>query len=303
MTSADVLPPVIGSRNYAGTIQTDFVAEKILSRQLNCPGASAVAHDISAIKGHSLTRIRNLQLHFSWNMGYVGGIARAGAKTMLYDSRPRYLYVVSSPLEIEFEMERSSFRELAVEYDRPFLLRCCESADRAIFEIPDEWDYDDPLCWELAGVIQKECMAGTPRGLLYAETSLTLLALHFIRNSGMRHRVPRFGERGGLSPSVLRRCCDYMTQHLNEDISLLDLAVMVGLSPGHLASAFKKSMGIPPHTWLWRKRMEKAKELLRNQRLDIPTIATSVGYGNPSAFGVAFRRLTGRAPSVWRRNI
>jgi AraC family transcriptional regulator len=221
----------------------------------------------------------------------------------VYGNRARYLYVAGSPLEIEFDMERSSFKELAIEIDQSFLLRICETVDPMAAEIPDIWDHNDPLCWELAKVICDECVAGAANGSIYGETAMTLLALQIVRKLAARDRSPNFYMRGGLSPSILRRSCEYMIEHLDKDISLREMGELVGLSPGHFAYAFKRSTGVPPHAWLRRKRIEKAKELLRDRHLDVTMVARLVGYGSLSSFGVAFRKETGRTPMTWKRSL
>jgi AraC family transcriptional regulator len=296
-------PAVIGTKGFRGTVRTTFAAKSIISNQLRWPGASAAVHAIDSIEGYSLTRIKNLQLHFSWNMGYVGGVAHAGKHVKRYENRAKYLYVVASPLEVGFEMEKSTFKELAVEFDPSFLLRSSEVADPRAMEIPDTWDYDDPLCWEIASVIYNECSKGAPNGSIYGETAMTLLALQTLKHLGTRHRSPMFGVRGGLSPTVLRRACAYMDSHMGEDISLSEVCAVAGLSPGHFAYAFRRSMGISPHAWLRHQRIEKAKDLLRNRKLDIGTIALRVGYANQSAFGVAFKKETAGSPADWRRSL
>lgn len=294
-------PAFIGTSNFRGTIETDFVAEQISSRELAFSGVSVVAHNVLGIKGHSLNSIHGLQLHFSWNTGYVSAAAKAGRQTLSYDNRPRYLYIISSPVEVEFELRPSKFKELAVQFEPSYLLKCCEAAAPAALEMKDAWDYRDPVCWEIAGVLFEECFSGAPNGLLYSESMLTFLALHVVRKLGVYQRLPRFSGRGGLAPTVLRRCCDYMLEHLADDVSLADLGALAGLSPGHLAAAFKQSMGMPPYAWLRQRRIARAMELLRDPRLDMSTIATCVGYENLSAFGAAFKKVTGRAPAGWRR--
>ncbi|WP_213736190.1 AraC family transcriptional regulator [Bradyrhizobium sp. dw_411] len=92
-----------------------------------------------------------------------------------------------------------------------------------------------------------------------------------------------------------------MNSRLGDDIALSELAAVSGLSAGHFAFAFKQSMGISPHGWLRRQRIDVAKTLLRNQQLSLSSIATSVGFGNQSAFGVAFRKETRMTPTAWRR--
>jgi AraC family transcriptional regulator len=290
----------IGTRNHIGTIRSNFTAEAIVSRQLGWPGAIAIAHRITGIKGESLVGVRNFQMHFSWNTGFVDGIAWAGGREMQYDNRSQYMYVVSSPIEIEFNMKKSNFNELAIEFDGSFLSRCNELVEPDALEIPDTWDYQDPLCWQLGEVIYNECEAGAPSGRMYGETAMTLLALQVVKNLATRHRSGSFYTRGGLPPNLLTKSCDYMILHLHEDISLHEIAEIAGLSPGHFAHAFKISAGIPPHQWLRRKRIERAKELLRNKSMTIAAIASCVGYRTQSAFGVAFKKETGRAPLDWR---
>jgi AraC family transcriptional regulator len=293
-------PSVIGTRSFKGTVRTDFAAEKIVSRHLSCSGARAAAHQIESIEGCSLVKIKSLQLHFSWNKGHVSGITRTGVRSRSYDNRPRYLYVVSSPAELQFEMEKSTFNELAIEFDQSFLWRTCEAPDSKPIEIPETWACEEPLYWEIAEVIYEECMQGARNGSLYAETALTLLALHLARNAG-NSRVPNLVGRGGLSPTGLRRSCEYMVGRLDEDVPLAAVAFVTGFSPGHFAYAFKRSTGISPHAWLRHQRIEKAKDLLRDHSLEITTIASAVGYATQSAFGVAFKKETGRTPLEWRR--
>jgi AraC family transcriptional regulator len=130
---------------------------------------------------------------------------------------------------------------------------------------------------------------------------VTFLVLHVARNLSNYARPANLRERGGLPPAILRRVCEYMVSRLDDDVSLSEVASISGLSPGHFAFAFKQSMGIAPHAWLRRERVDTAKTLLRNRDLSVAAIATSVGFANQSAFGVAFRKETGLTPTAWRR--
>jgi hypothetical protein len=195
---------VIGTRNFKGTVITDFAAEKIVSHHLSCSGARAAAHQIESIEGCSLVKIKNLQLHCSCNVGQVSGIARTGVRLRSYNNRPRYLYVVSSPAELPFEMEKSTFKELAIEFDPSFLWRTWEAPDSRAIEIPEMWVCEESLYWDLAEVLYEECMQGARNDALYAERALTLLALHLARNAG-NCRARNLAARGGLSPAEVPR--------------------------------------------------------------------------------------------------
>jgi AraC family transcriptional regulator len=149
-------------------------------------------------------------------------------------------------------------------------------------------------------VIYDECIGRAPQGTLYTETAATLLAMHLVRNLSTVARLLKEIRRGGLSPSRLRRACDYMMSHLGEDISLHEVAASLQLSTGHFATAFKQSLGVAPHAWLRRQRIERAKTLLHDPNLDLTRMAMILGYANQSSFGVAFKRETGLTPLQWQ---
>ena len=67
------------------------------------------------------------------------------------------------------------------------------------------------------------------------------------------------------------------------------------------SGAFKAALGCAPYAYLTQKRMDYAQDLLMTA-IPITEIAFSVGYSNPSKFSAAFRKLTGKTPSEWRKN-
>jgi AraC family transcriptional regulator len=294
-------PAVLGAHDFKGTLRSTLEKSLGLSRQIVWPGASAAAHVIDSVEGDSLVRAQNAQLHFTWNSGYIGGIARCGGVVRAYGNRPCRATVIPAGCEVDYIMERSNFRLLSIEFAPQFLLRSCELEHLKNIEIVESWDYDDPLCWELAKAIYKECADEAPQGFLYSETAMTLLALQVARKLSTHAPPSKFIGRGGLSPVLLRRACEYMMQRMCDNISLQEVAAAVALSTGHFAFAFKRSLGMAPHAWLRRRRIDQAKRLLRETELGLTAIALSVGYANQSAFGVAFKKETGHTPADYRR--
>jgi AraC-like DNA-binding protein len=106
--------------------------------------------------------------------------------------------------------------------------------------------------------------------------------------------------RGGLSPAMKNRVCDFIESHISEKISLDALSSMAGLSPHHFARAFQQSLGIPPHRYLLRRRLEHVEQMLRNTQLPLSHIALAVGFSDQSHLNRHFRRLTGMSPSLAR---
>ena len=108
---------------------------------------------------------------------------------------------------------------------------------------------------------------------------------------------------GGLSPNALRRAIERMRSDSDADVSLGALASDAGLSRFHFCRAFKESTGLSPHAWLRQHRLEQAMNMLRDTDATVVSVAAELGYGSQTAFAAAFRKLTGEAPSSWRRRV
>jgi AraC family transcriptional regulator len=137
---------------------------------------------------------------------------------------------------------------------------------------------------------------------LEADSLLSALATLLVQVSYIR--PPQRQTTGGLAPWQLRRVTDHMGNHLDRDVTLAELAALVGLSPHHFCRAFATSTGLPPHRWLVERRVERAKEMMAaHPRLGLTEVALAVGYAGQSALATAFRRVTGTTPSAWRRQV
>ncbi len=109
--------------------------------------------------------------------------------------------------------------------------------------------------------------------------------------------------RGGLSPAAARRVQLYVTAHLDRPIRIADLAGRAGLSAFHFARAFKITMGVTPLDFVRDRRIDRARELLRDSELGLAAIAEATGLGSQSRFTTVFRRATGFTPAAYRRGL
>ena len=107
--------------------------------------------------------------------------------------------------------------------------------------------------------------------------------------------------RGGLSPGVLRRVCEHVDAHLEQNIDLERLADIAGLSRCHFARAFKQSMGAAPHSYVMSRRLARAQELLAGTARSLAEIALATGFSDQSHFTRAFSGAVGTSPGAWRR--
>ncbi|TDD68987.1 AraC family transcriptional regulator, partial [Actinomadura darangshiensis] len=78
------------------------------------------------------------------------------------------------------------------------------------------------------------------------------------------------------------------------------LAAQAGMSRAAFAQRFAALVGRPPLGYLTDWRMTLAADLLRDTRHTVATVARQVGYQDPFAFSVAFKRARGHTPTAWR---
>lgn len=131
---------------------------------------------------------------------------------------------------------------------------------------------------------------------MHCESFLLLAVRHLIeRHARIRGQIPATGREG----SAVRRAREYLEAHYPENISLTQLSALTSRSPFHLARAFSKEVGLPPHAYLESVRIRHARELLRSGTTVVET-ALAVGYPDQSHFTNRFRRLTGYTPGLYR---
>ena len=84
-------------------------------------------------------------------------------------------------------------------------------------------------------------------------------------------------------------------------MQLNEVARECRLSVSHFSRAFRRSMGVAPHSWLLTRRVEAAKEKLRDDRLTLLDVALACGFADQSHLTRVFTRVVGISPGAWRR--
>ena len=196
-------------------------------------------------------------------------------------------------------------RGVSVAIERRITDALCRQADLdpEAVEYVSAFDFPqgDPTLERLALALKAEARSGFDGlGRVYAETIMQALAAHLVRHY-TASPVP-IGTRGGIPRARLRRVEAYARAHLAGDLSLDDLAGVVGLSPFHFARAFRQTTGETPFGFVRRLRMEAAAALLRaHLHWSVVAVALAVGYRSPTSFSAAFRAHWGASPSAYRR--
>ncbi|MFN3432531.1 MAG: response regulator, partial [Candidatus Sericytochromatia bacterium] len=106
--------------------------------------------------------------------------------------------------------------------------------------------------------------------------------------------------RPGTRHPVMGPVFSFIQAHLEEAISLREVAEAVGYSPGYLTQVVRQETGQPVTQWIAGIRMAKAKRLLSETTLPIAEIAQAVGIEDAGYFARQFRKHVGVAPGAWR---
>ena len=103
-----------------------------------------------------------------------------------------------------------------------------------------------------------------------------------------------------LTLTALRRAHDLIDRDYAEPLDLDAMAREAGYSRFHFARAFTAAYGETPRAYLTRRRIERAKTLLRTANLSVTEICFLVGFASLGSFSTRFRALVGRSPSEYR---
>ncbi|MDF2804231.1 MAG: hypothetical protein K0S61_4136 [Anaerocolumna sp.] len=93
----------------------------------------------------------------------------------------------------------------------------------------------------------------------------------------------------------------YIIRCIYEACTVADVAKFVGIQPTYLAKIFKEEVGISPHEYIRKKKMEEAQRLLKYYDYSISEISDALGYCNIAHFSGTFRQWCGLSPKEYRK--
>jgi AraC family transcriptional regulator len=100
-----------------------------------------------------------------------------------------------------------------------------------------------------------------------------------------------------LAKDALRRVIEYTNAHLSEPIDIDTLATISHLTPFHFTRMFSKSVGMTPHQYVVRLRLQRALRLIREDRLGLAQVAVDTGFADQAHMSRWFKRVYGVSPS------
>lgn len=106
---------------------------------------------------------------------------------------------------------------------------------------------------------------------------------------------------GGLLAWQVRKVQEYVDAHIAGRVHVLNLSAVVNLSEAHFARMFKQTLGLTPHAFVLRRRLELAAQLMLESTESLTDIALDCGFTDQAHLCKQFRRSMGGTPAAWRR--
>ncbi|MGZ3268861.1 MAG: helix-turn-helix domain-containing protein [Reyranella sp.] len=113
------------------------------------------------------------------------------------------------------------------------------------------------------------------------------------------HSLLRHLERPALAPRALRRACEYIDAHLEDVVSVGDVARAASVGVRALELGFARHLGLSPMRYFRDRRLDAARRDLCSavNRPRVADVALKWGFSNPGQFAKAYRERFGELPS------
>jgi len=206
-----------------------------------------------------------------------------------------------TPSEWEIKEKDNAF---ALSISPELLGRVAEELDieASRIEIRNLFQIRDIQLESIAWALKSEMECGYPSGRVYLDSLAVSVAARLIRCHSSLATVPQ-SQSGRLSGRRLKDVLSFIEDNLNQNMSLEDIARVAGLSVSHFKTLFREAVGIPAHQYLIRRRVDRAKSLLVEDKMTISEIAFETGFAHQSHLARHMRRLLGVSPKALRQSM
>ena len=230
-----------------------------------------------------------------------------------------YLYLASGDLSIQKNTENirhrycplSHYHGVSVAIDMNRVPRCFSCILDDVFVSPEELEMK--FCSEKPYSIMRENISiehifselySVPENIRKGYHKVKVLEL-LLFLSGLEYKGESEERRYFSRPQVTaaKEAKKYLLDHLDEHITITELADMLGISSTSLKICFKGVYGDTINGYITNCKMQKAASLLKNTDKSVLEIAGIVGYNNGSKFAGAFRRVMNKSPNEYRKSL
>lgn len=296
---AGSLPATPASRAWGFTCHHSIVAS---SDKLDWPGIKA--HRVRLRPGQCTGPAGDdhvLSLQLSGTSSVERRLLCDGARAMRALAQPGSIHL--TPAGCGTEWRGSGDAEiLDLSLPRAFFSRVARESfghDSAGAKLTPRLSIRDRLIEQVGGHLLNELEDPGPGGQLYVESLANTLAVHLLRHYAFDVKVEA-NVGHALPARMLRRVVEYIDAHLDQRLTLEQMARQTGYSAFHFSRLFKQATRRSPHQYVLEQRVRRAKALLKTSRTPAAEIAFEVGFSSQSHLVTAFKKVVGVTPKIYR---
>ncbi|MFD0693690.1 response regulator [Paenibacillus sp. GCM10027628] len=170
----------------------------------------------------------------------------------------------------------------------PILLELYYSIALLLFSYINRWELHDKV--GTGGLMQRDMHASWQDSFEHLKKTAEIL--FDFRLSGEKTRAA----------ATIEKVRTYIEEHIGEDLSLVRLAGMIHFNPSYLSRLFKQECGVNLSEYIDEVRIERAKEMLKQEELKIAEVGARLGYETHHSFTRFFKKSTGVTPLEYRES-
>ena len=193
-------------------------------------------------------------------------------------------FVCHSPAMSYFERKHITLsKEL-----KPLISGILREAERAYVIPPNQTDLRELVKRETAPVGSEQMI----------KTYLEQLLILMLRATEREPLI--FPSRESMQNHLVVAIKDYVEEHLEENVRVGDLCHHLGYSKTYLSRLFHEMSGDTIASYVIARKINRAKEMIREGRLNFSEISERLNFNNSQYFSRVFKRVTGMTPSEFR---
>ena len=133
----------------------------------------------------------------------------------------------------------------------------------------------------------------------YLEQLLILL----VRNATAIGKISVFPSKDSMENNLISSIKEYLDGSLEERIQISDVCKKFGYSKSYLSKIFHEQTGMTIANYSNQVKIKEAKQLIRENNLNLSEISDRLAFDNPQYFSRVFKRITGMTPTEFKSTL
>lgn len=240
----------------------------------------------------------NNNLDMNWHpnielLYFTKGTGKVFYGTQTFDATAGDLFIVNSNMPHAIASLSTVYYHCLI-IDNSFCMENDLNVENIVFQTP----LRDVRASELFEAVVKEFHFSSAFQNVGVRAAVLALLVYLARN--FTEAVLTSQKSSSAKNESIKLALGYIKSHINEKLSLDEMANEAGLSKYYFVREFKKTTGETPIAFINKTRCENAKKMLKTGRYTIKEVCEKNGFDDMSYFSKNFKRYTGTTPSAYK---